>query len=455
MNIFDYQKGEKGKKGKGYTGYIMGLYGRDDARKHWKTRDRASALCLRLQPKSPESMGMVAAVAGKVWSSSTRQRIRPTKVFLKATGAILGGLLVAAWADPKRFSYRSMRKDSFVEEPVGYRAVKAVIDGLLSLGLIDLVPGTGGGTEVGVATRLRATAKLLRLAQDHGVASYEPHFESLPRPATINEPLVLKASSRWTYGEKMAGRSLSFNPAHPKPTQLGRQVNEINAFMAPVSITPDASHHVFRRVFNQGDLPSFDWNKGGRLISLGKSYQQMPQTERKGLRINGEPIVEIDLRASHLTILHALLGAAFDPLKDPYKVPDLPREIVKAWVTMVLGYDRFQTRWSKANKDKYNENTGGNLQKDYPVEQVQAKVLQHLPILKDWPTCHIRWGDLQYVESCAVIDAVHELATKHGVPALPVHDSIIVPASKAKIAHSVLSASFQRGTGVVPSLCSK
>jgi hypothetical protein len=80
---------------------------------------------------------------------------------------------------------------------------------------------------------------------------------------------------------------------------------------------------------------------------MGDSYQQMPAEDRSKIKLNGEPVVELDIRASHLTILHAKLRRPFDPAgDDPYRHPKIPRYVLKAWVTMTLGYDRFQTRWS-------------------------------------------------------------------------------------------------------------
>jgi hypothetical protein len=128
---------------------------------------------------------------------------------------------------------------------------------------------------------------------------------------------------------------------------------------------------------------------------------------------------------------------------------------------MTLGHDRFQQRWSKTNKERYLEahlKTGigsGDLQADYPIAEVRKEVLKLLPVLSDWPDCPVRWGDLQYLESCAIVDTVYTLATVHDVPALPVHDSIIVPASKERIARAVLEECFEAHIGVKPALSVK
>lgn len=174
------------------------------------------------------------------------------------------------------------------------------------------------------------------------------------------------------------------------------------------------------------------------------------------MRIAGEATVEIDIRASHLTILHALLARPFDRHgPDPYRHPDIPRDVVKRWVTMTLGFDSFQSKWSSLAVKAYREETGRTLGKDYPIKRVREEVLELLPLLKDWETCSIRWGHLQYIERCAIVDTVHQLAVAHDVPALPVHDSIILPVSKKELATTVLKANFKKHVGVEPVLTRK
>ena len=60
-------------------------------------------------------------------------------------------------------------------------------------------------------------------------------------------------------------------------------------------------HEGYIRVFNNNS-----WKAGGRLYSVGgrQSYQQMHETERHKMTINDEPVAEIDIKASQLTIYH-------------------------------------------------------------------------------------------------------------------------------------------------------
>ncbi|AGH49654.1 hypothetical protein G432_09645 [Sphingomonas sp. MM-1] len=181
----------------------------------------------------------------------------------------------------------------------------------------------------------------------------------------------------------------------------------------------------------------------------------MKSDKRAEIKINGESTVEIDIQASHLTLYHGLRKWAFDPTKDPYTIPDIPRHVVKSWITMTLGNDKFQTRWSENARDAFKQKTGLNLQEKYPIAMVRDKILDHLPILKDWPEYDLDWADLQFIESEIIIGTMYELAMMHGVPALPVHDSLIVPASKEALAIRILAKEFERRAGITPYIAKK
>src|SRR4029077_3184664 len=154
------------------------------------------------------------------------------------------------------------------------------------------------------------------------------------RPAA--SPLVLKSrSTRAPWGTKERGKTMKFERAG-KALELEQQVRSLNEFLDRFDLR-GGSHRGYVRIFNQGDDPAFNWNKGGRLYSQGdQSYQRLKQTERLRMTIHGEEVVEIDIRASYLTIYHAHYGAPLDPdpERDPYDLPGLgaeARNVVKLW----------------------------------------------------------------------------------------------------------------------------
>ncbi len=255
---------------------------------------------------------------------------------------------------------------------------------------------------------------------------------------------------------KVKGGLVVFDPHQRLAVSKIKQVNEINSFFAKQDIQRSHWLSGFQRIFSQGDDLNFKWNKGGRLYALHGGYQQEKGSERAKMMINGEKVVEIDIKASHLTILHALHKKPFDLSVDPYSIPGFPRIIVKQFVTATLGKGKIPTRWSKEHKEAYAERgLGKDLQKDFPFREAKQAILKQLPILTDIEKSPWNWADFQFLESEAIINALYKLAFEHGIPALPVHDSLIVPVSKMELAKDVLSEAFLKSVGVRPELSVK
>ncbi len=366
-----------------------------------------------------------------------------------------------------------MATSSFSGMHVGHAAFKQVVDAMAIDGLIVVIAGeayrANRDGRTGVATRFRATNALLELALRYGVTpcSWAKHFQPLPRLGRIASPILLRSSSEHFKGKKLPGKAVAIPKGLAAVQALGETVNDINAFHARQNLDLGPyKHRFFQRIFSQGDcLPIYGWDKGGRLYSPGKdSYQQAPGDERSAFRFNGEATVEIDIGSSFLTIYRKLTRVEFDPVADPYDIPGLSRFASKSWVVMTFGHVRHHVRWPSDVKRKYRdgyEKHGtsewgtGDLQVDHPYRKTHALILKALPELSEWASSSIKWGDLQYKESCAVVEAVHTLAVQYGIPALPVHDSIRVPVSAQGLATRVLSDAFYMHVGVRPVIKAK
>ena len=57
---------------------------------------------------------------------------------------------------------------------------------------------------------------------------------------------------------------------------------------------------------------------------------------------------------------------------------------------------------------------------------VQKVVLEHFPIMSDWPGAGVRWSRLMFIENEIVIGTMIELMKTYNAPSFPVHDSLIV-----------------------------
>lgn len=398
----------------------------------------------------------------------------------QAVGVFIADLLANAAIDFNRWGYREIGLEHFTGMPVGYKPFIAAVEGMKALGLLTVIVGETAGPSAWKkerdATRFRGTAALFELALRYGVTpqTWGAHFDYMPRPLRTAHPILLRSSSSikrsddyYFKGHKLPGRRMKVDKTLPIVREMSAQVNAINAFTAQQELYLGGyEHSFFQRIFSQGDTIGGDFTKGGRLYSPGKmSYQQMPSDERDLITINGAATVEVDIGSSFLTIYRAHLGLPFDPERDPYEgIGDLPRHVAKAWVVMTFGHDRHHTRWPPAARAKYRkkfEKDGeaeygtGNLSKDHPIGRTTRTMLAALPEFADWPKSSIRWGDLQFIESQAVVEAIHTLNMVHGVTALPVHDSIRVAVPAAAVATQVLSDAFLKHVGVRPVIKAK
>ncbi len=373
-------------------------------------------------------------------------------------------LLINAEKDRATYGFRSHRANGFVAPGVGHDTFIAAHRGLQTLGLIEVAKGfqqkvvfSGKASyHHGQATRARGTDALFRQSEAKGISpeNWREHFQVVPSnpEAGVMFPLQCREGSRVIHGFKIKGRSIPIDLEGPVEAALHTQVVKLNTFLSN-HLIEGLGHRGFSRVFSQGGRDEYRWNKGGRLYSLGaNSYQSANAEERSAMTIDGEAVVEIDVKACHLTILRALKGDRTSILVDPYIIEGLPRPVVKAWVTMTLGHSRYHLKWSSKVRESLPEDIGAALGKTYPIAATKELIIDAIPVLKDWPRSEFRWGDFHFIESCVVIKAMETLAYSHGVPCLPVHDSIIVPASKAHLAEGILKQSFMDEVGVYPLL---
>src|SRR5262249_46976740 len=129
---------------------------------------------------------------------------------------------------------------------------------------------------------------------------------------------------------------------------------------------------------------------------------------------------------------------------------ELPRDVVKKWMVATLGRDCHIKRWPTDLIADYQQETGENLRK-YPVGTVRERVLEQLPLLRQWGELEVGWGTLMYIESEAIIRTMEELMDD-GIASLPVHDSLIVPVSQTFRAIELLERNYISLCGANPQI---
>jgi hypothetical protein len=383
--------------------------------------------------------------------------------YANAAGAFVADLLIAAANKRSEGWLRcSLNKSEYTDQYVKWTTFDSLRKAWLEAALIEHKPGYppmlafgNPGPTIGKQTRYRATPKLLGIAQEHGISPANVLEYFRVEFVMPSELIRLTKPSEPT-------------PNTPKVIKLRSDVAELNDFFGKQTLTPPTIKHLgWIRMFH-GYTEGFRWNKGGRLYSQPQGpacYQNQSEAMRLRMRINDERVIEIDFSSSYLTIFYSLCDQQLDNTQDAYAgilgPTPLDRQVAKFWINASFGNSRLLTKWSKDLVDDLQDQLrkkgiSGFDKELYPMKTIKEKVLGRHPLLTRWGgelKGRVRgYGDLMYTESEAVIGSMLTLMRDHQVPSLPVHDSLIVPASKFHVAKGVLVDQFRIQTGMIPKL---
>ncbi|GAA0018531.1 hypothetical protein [Bradyrhizobium diazoefficiens] len=371
-------------------------------------------------------------------------------------------LTAAAVEDGAGWLAVSLDKTSFKKppHPVSWRAFDGIRKPWIAAGLLEENRGFPGilgfgnpGPSVGRLSRFRATPLLLEMCASRGVTIDNAHEHFVVAYDMPSELVQIT-------------RPPSPTRDSPRVQRFRDEVAALNDFFAKHKLD-NALHVGWVRKFHEAAAPDFDFNKGGRLYSQPgtgqRNYQRMPREQRIALKIDGELLSEIDISGSYLSIFYAAHGeqvnvaGAYDGILGP---EDVHRAVVKTWVNASFGNGGLLGQWSDTVKKDFSKkyrSQGWQIDpKSFPVARVRELTLARHPLLATWghgaPGIPRSYGDLMFIESEVIISAMMRLMSDHSVPAIPVHDSILVPRSKAAIARGGLEEQFNKVVGVTPLL---
>jgi hypothetical protein len=169
------------------------------------------------------------------------------------------------------------------------------------------------------------------------------------------------------------------------------------------------------------------------------------------MKINDKPVAEIDIKASHLTIYHAMVGEPLDGRSDPYARVErvgIARAIAKLWCMETLGNGSPKTKWSPDTVKEYREK-GQELPKASAVSKAMLEAFPALRKLEAHPRKDL-WATLQFREAEAIIGTMLILKRRHKVPSYSMHDGLLVPRSSWELAQDTLTTEYHRMIGVEP-----
>jgi len=211
-----------------------------------------------------------------------------------------------------------------------------------------------------------------------------------------------------------------------------------------------SAYFTSRRIYNDGT-----WKHGGRHYN---SIQNYSQAERKQLSMNGKSVVELDYKAMHPTMLYHMLNK--NPPADCYAVfgdhrDGIARECIKhLFLTLVNAESEkealaaVQLKYNRRSNSLKNPELQSILQ-ECRVEKLADIAAQikkaHQVIAQYFSKPHI--GKVLQKKDSEIMRDILKKCMKQGIPAIPVHDSVIVPADQESNVIEIMQVAYFKAMG--------
>jgi hypothetical protein len=145
-------------------------------------------------------------------------------------------------------------------------------------------------------------------------------------------------------------------------------------------------------------------------------WQGIPKPARCGMTINTEHVAEVDYSSLHVTILYNQAGIRLDG--NPYEVKGFERNEIKLAINIA-----FNAR-NKVSAVKAIAKKLKNRSQDHCHKLLDAVMRRHTPIAQSF--CSDAGVHLMRRDSDLIVAALKQVNAV-GIPALPLHDALIVP----------------------------
>jgi DNA-binding MarR family transcriptional regulator len=200
----------------------------------------------------------------------------------------------------------------------------------------------------------------------------------------------------------------------------------------------------FKRIFSTSG-PIITFNKHGRLYAgqIGAWHQALPKDQRHLIRINGEPVCDLDFTSIHLRLAYAEAKCT-PPDGDLYAIPALGlleashRPAIKIVISAMLSRTGELTKLPpEARQLLPREWTGPRIAQ--AIKEYHAPIAHLFGIDKG---IEFMWQDSE------ILMLVLERLMDKGIPALPMHDGIMVQESAKDVAIEIMSGASRELVGV-------
>jgi hypothetical protein len=338
----------------------------------------------------------------------------------ETTSAVILALVTAGgWVSYSRHKPHYSVPRRYRSRLYTYRRIAGAAAHLDALGLIE--HHRAAPNQRGWQSSMKATPELT--ARTSQIISVGPRLE-IARPA---ESVILRDAD----GALLDYRDTAWS------VRMRRSLAQLNEALRSTDISDNVASPLVR-IFNR------NFQRGGRFYAQGGGWQSMKKEARKQIAIAGESVVEIDYKTLHPAILYAKAGAPLP--KDCYAIDDWPRPLVKiALLVLINAKNRTAARLAIAHHDTMAAHAVPGSQEAIAAA---ARLIDdvkrvHRPIA--WAFHADKGAELMNIDS-HLAETVMHLMLRQGVVVLPVHDSFLVPASKAELLEeAMLKAAHEAG----------
>ncbi|WP_308719510.1 hypothetical protein [Komagataeibacter xylinus] len=403
----------------------------------------------KLVAEVADALRPLVARAGKpITTAPKRDRDKGQERRIQETGIILAGLMRSGFRGDWQAVHEGSARWFWGKDrnlPIGHNAFWKKACAMIELGFLDYVPGKGWkndwGDWQGEEARIRPSAALLQLAESCGCTRTTAVADwPLRHPAPVLsdcQPVSIKP---------FPGAAL---PQDTVPQSLTDFMARLSSAMALHRITGCAAP-----VFQMSFTGSLDF--GGRIYAKGAdNYQNsLLKADRQFITIDDEPVAEVDISASFLSIALILSGGTMPPEGDLYDLPWVApshRAAVKQWFVGAFGIGKPCARWPKSTPVDIRDSIAASAICKAATRRysflsdlsrlVPAETMATVPV--DYRSKAV--GQFLTCVEAQIMRRAMDYIMAQGSVALPMHDALIVPRSWAdKTREAIVRASKDR-----------
>jgi hypothetical protein len=340
---------------------------------------------------------------------------------------------------------------------LGSKPLRALFEALEDLGLMSRHYSIRRGEASSIWPLKRFADEVQRLGVTLGDFGRDP-----------NEEVILLARSKPRPDGATKRRARIDYTDTATTVRYRAQVRNLNAFLASADITfdddgaepqVDCQQRGLRRHFTVLEDQPERFDQNGRLF--GGFWMNIKSHRRARIRINKEPVTELDYSSMFTRLAYAELGAR-PPKGDLYAIEGASEH--RSGIKMAMNVFLFDTN---PRRPKWPSEMGLGVATDFEAlngSVPEAAAYEALlpkgwtvsvtrkAILKKHPALKPAWGHglghrLMFEESRLML-AVLEHLRSQGISALPLHDAIIVPRSSTEVARRAMEQLGKQLTGV-------